>query len=92
MPLWQIYHPVGAFDSESSKQAFVDDITAFYTGLGLPPFYVITQFFLLQPSDFYYGGKQNSKNPFVRIVVNHIASTVPKRCGRRRLCQTRRAD
>ena len=39
MPLWKIYHPVGAFTAED-KHAFAQTITDLYAKLPLPKFYV----------------------------------------------------
>jgi phenylpyruvate tautomerase PptA (4-oxalocrotonate tautomerase family) len=39
MPLWKIYHPVGAFTAED-KHAFAQIITDLYARLPLPKFYV----------------------------------------------------
>ena len=39
MPLWKIYHPVGAFTAED-KHAFAQTISDLYAKLPLPKFYV----------------------------------------------------
>ncbi|KAJ5115713.1 hypothetical protein N7456_000061 [Penicillium angulare] len=80
MPLWQIYHPVGIFHDNASKQAFAEDITKMYTeDLGLPAFYVVTQFHKMDNADVFIGGKTKtaSEKPFVRVVINHVAVHVP---------------
>ncbi|KAJ6088512.1 oxalocrotonate tautomerase [Penicillium sp. IBT 16267x] len=79
MPLWQIYHPHGTFEDNASKQAFADDITKAYVGLGLPAFYVITQFHKMENSDVFVGGKIRTATdkPFVRVVIVHIAIHAP---------------
>ncbi|KAM0542965.1 hypothetical protein ACHAPJ_012522 [Fusarium lateritium] len=76
MPLWQIYHPDGAFVDGPSKTLLVKDITRMYEELGLPTFYTVTQFIKLSSGDFYIGNRPNSGNPFIRIVINHIAITI----------------
>ncbi|GAQ44585.1 hypothetical protein AtubIFM56815_004743 [Aspergillus tubingensis] len=80
MPLWQIYHPPTTFTSPSSKHSFAQDITKFYTDLGLPAFYVVVKFIQTQPDDVYVGGTPkhpSDDKPFVRIVITHIALHVP---------------
>ncbi|KAJ5919097.1 hypothetical protein N7466_010040 [Penicillium verhagenii] len=80
MPLWQIYHPEGTFPDNESKQAFAQDITKMYTeDVGLPAFYVVTQFHKMDTADVFVGGKTNgaSDKPFVRVVINHVAVHVP---------------
>jgi phenylpyruvate tautomerase PptA (4-oxalocrotonate tautomerase family) len=79
MPLWQIYHPPGTFEDNTSKQAFANDITKMYTTLGLPAFYVVTHFYKMDNSNVYLGGRASSENekPFVRVVITHIAIHVP---------------
>lgn len=83
MPLWQIYHPPGTFEDDTSKQAFVNDITKMYTTLGLPAFYVVTHFYKMDNSNVYQGVKPVSENekPFVRVVITHIAIHVPDADG-----------
>ena len=75
MPLWQIYHPNNTFNTVAEKQALSRDITQFYTNdVGLPAFYVVVQFIKLHDEDVWVGGEhRTTKNPFVRIVINHIA-------------------
>ncbi|KAJ5698937.1 hypothetical protein N7462_000942 [Penicillium macrosclerotiorum] len=79
MPLWQIYHPAGTFEDDASKQSFAEDITKMYMELGLPAFYVVTHFYQMKANDVYIGGKpkQGADKPFVRIVITHIAITMP---------------
>ncbi|GLB09988.1 hypothetical protein AtubIFM57258_005924 [Aspergillus tubingensis] len=80
MPLWQIYHPPTTFTSPSSKHSFAQDITKFYTDLGLPAFYVVVNFIQTQPDDVYVAGTPKhptDDKPFVRIVITHIALHVP---------------
>ncbi|MFF0491834.1 tautomerase family protein [Nocardia sp. NPDC004068] len=70
MPLWQIHHPVGAY-SEQDKRAFATDITAIYTAVGLPAFYVVVLFHEVPAADYYVGGEPSDAT--VRIVVKHLA-------------------
>ncbi|KIH87252.1 hypothetical protein SPBR_05375 [Sporothrix brasiliensis 5110] len=75
MPLWQFFHPPTAFSTAAEKQAVVDDVTRMYTGIGLPAFYVVVQFFPLDVSgsggNFFVGGQPATN--FVRIVIHHLA-------------------
>lgn len=59
------------------QQALSRDITAMYTDRGLPEFYVVVNFIKLAGDDIYIGGRPNTGNPFIRIVINHIAITQP---------------
>ncbi|XRM42684.1 hypothetical protein ABZX51_005895 [Aspergillus tubingensis] len=80
MPLWQIYHPPTTFTTPTTKHSFAQDITKFYTDLGLPAFYVVVKFIQTQPDDVYVGGTPkhpSDDKPFVRIVITHIALHVP---------------
>lgn len=79
MPLWQIFHPHGTFEDNASKQAFADDITKMYVNLGLPAFYVVTQFHKMENNDVFVGGKTRNATdkPFVRVVITHIALRIP---------------
>ncbi|EHA19910.1 hypothetical protein ASPNIDRAFT_179925, partial [Aspergillus niger ATCC 1015] len=80
MPLWQIYHPPTTFSTPESKQSFAEDITKFYTDLGLPAFYVVVNFIQTHPDNVYVGGTTKhptDDKPFVRIVITHIALHVP---------------
>lgn len=47
--------------------------------LGLPAFYVVTQFHKMDNADVFIGGKTKtaSEKPFVRVVINHVAVHVP---------------
>jgi phenylpyruvate tautomerase PptA (4-oxalocrotonate tautomerase family) len=70
MPLWHVYHPVGAYSAEQ-KQRFAADVTEFYARVGLPKFYVVTLFHEIAESSFLIGGEPS--DTAVRIVVEHIA-------------------
>jgi phenylpyruvate tautomerase PptA (4-oxalocrotonate tautomerase family) len=72
MPLWKIYHPVGAFTGED-KHALSKRITEIYSSV-LPKFYVGVIFQEIAADSFYIGGEP-TKN-FVRIYADHIARTL----------------
>ena len=72
MPLWKIYHPVGAFTPQD-KQQLSERITALYRGL--PKFYVGVVFQEVAEDCFYVGGQPAGN--FVRIWIDHIARTLP---------------
>jgi len=72
MPLWKVYHPVGAYSAED-KRGLAERITALYSRL--PKFYVGVVFQEVAEDAFFIGG-QPAKN-FVRIWVDHIARTLP---------------
>ncbi|ATB27635.1 tautomerase family protein [Melittangium boletus] len=71
MPLWKVYHPVGAFTGED-KRALSQRITDIYSVL--PRFYVGVIFEEVAADAFYIGGEP-TKN-FVRITADHIARTL----------------
>lgn len=73
MPLWKIYHPVGAFSPEDRK-GLSGAITALYSR-GLPKFYVGVVFQEVAADSFFIGGEPTDN--FVRIWVDHIARTMP---------------
>ncbi|MBB3891346.1 phenylpyruvate tautomerase PptA (4-oxalocrotonate tautomerase family) [Phenylobacterium haematophilum] len=73
MPLWKIYHPVGAFSLED-KKGLSEAITALYAR-GLPKFYVGVVFQEVAADSFFIGGE--SVDNFVRIWIDHIARTMP---------------
>lgn len=78
MPLWLIFHPEGTFEDVASKEALAADITKIYTGVGLPAFYVVTNFIKMPPSTMLVGGKVIKKEkPFIRLAIEHIAVTLP---------------
>ncbi|TDZ76344.1 tautomerase family protein [Mycobacteroides salmoniphilum] len=84
MPLWTIYHTPNVF-SDNEKSELAKSITEVYVTVGLPRFYVVTVFKEIEPSDFYVGGEQTGTA--VRIVVDHIARTLPDKAGRERITQ-----
>ncbi|ORY11111.1 putative oxalocrotonate tautomerase [Clohesyomyces aquaticus] len=90
MPLWMIYHPPTAFNSQATKTALAQAITKIYTAANLPPFYVNVLFVPIQPTSFFIGGiprpsapsptaapGPESSVPFIRITIQNIARTLP---------------
>lgn len=71
MPLWKVYHPIGAYTAED-KAGIARAITAVY-GRVMPKFYVGVVFQEVAEDSFYIGGEPNGH--FVRIWVDHIART-----------------
>ena len=67
MPLWNIYHPVGAYTPED-KQEMATRITDIYT---IPRFYVGILFHE-QPKDSFFMGSV-PRGDFVRIRLDHFA-------------------
>jgi phenylpyruvate tautomerase PptA (4-oxalocrotonate tautomerase family) len=74
MPLWKIYHPVGAFAGED-KKILAERITDLYASIPLPKFYVAVIFEEVAENSCFVGGAPN--NRFVRFKVDHIARTLP---------------
>jgi phenylpyruvate tautomerase PptA (4-oxalocrotonate tautomerase family) len=70
MPLWKIYHPVGAYTRED-KHALSKRITDIYSQIPLPKFYVNVVFQEIPQDSFYVGGEPVRN--FVRIHMDHIA-------------------
>lgn len=68
MPLWKIYHPVGAFTRED-KHELSKRVTDIYRIL--PKFYVSVIFQEVAEDSFFIGGEPTNK--FVRIWMDHIA-------------------
>lgn len=78
MPLWLIFHPDGTFEDDASKEALAADIVKIYTGVGLPAFYVVTNFIKMPAGTMLVGGKKlNKDKPFIRLAIEHIAVTLP---------------
>ncbi|WP_375286444.1 tautomerase family protein [Sphingomonas sp.] len=73
MPLWNVFHPAGAFSRED-KELLAARITELYNPL--PKFYVGVVFQEVAEDCFYVGGRGPVGN-FVRIWVDHIARTMP---------------
>lgn len=74
MPLWKIYHPVGAYTSEDKKQ-FSEAITTIYEAVPIPKFYVVVVFEEVAADSFFVGGDSHDK--FVRINIDQMARTLP---------------
>ncbi|TPX59756.1 hypothetical protein SpCBS45565_g07670 [Spizellomyces sp. 'palustris'] len=72
MPLHRIYHAVDAFSATDKKQ-IAERITAIYTAVGLPGFYVNVLFVPLEC--LFVGGE--ARLNFVRIVTQHLAIHAP---------------
>jgi phenylpyruvate tautomerase PptA (4-oxalocrotonate tautomerase family) len=70
MPLWNVYHPVGAY-SEAEKRDFAERVTSSYEAGGLPRFYVVTLFHEVDRGSFYVGGEP--VDDVVRVSIDHIA-------------------
>jgi hypothetical protein len=78
MPLWLIFHPSDTFTDDVSKEALATDITKIYTSIGLPAFYVVTNFIEMAGNTMLVGGKKITKDkPFIRIAIEHIAVNLP---------------
>jgi phenylpyruvate tautomerase PptA (4-oxalocrotonate tautomerase family) len=43
MPLWTVYHPVGAYSAQDKKE-FAEKVTAMYSRVPIPKFYVVMIF------------------------------------------------
>ena len=79
MPLWQVFHPKGAYTAED-KQGLAERITGLFTSAPMPAFYVVVVFIEMSPDDFYVGAKP-TKN-FVRFKVDQMANTLPSQLAR----------
>jgi phenylpyruvate tautomerase PptA (4-oxalocrotonate tautomerase family) len=71
MPLWIIYHPPTTFQTTLEKQSLAKDITAIYTAVPLPAFYVNVIFQEVQPGSFWIGGLERTgegeEKPWIRM-------------------------
>jgi phenylpyruvate tautomerase PptA (4-oxalocrotonate tautomerase family) len=85
MPIWNIYHSGEAFTDEQ-KQDFANDITKYYTRIGLPEFYVVVAFHEIAESSFFVGGAKADHT--VRIVVGHLARHVEDPRHRARMAES----
>ncbi|THJ20177.1 MAG: 4-oxalocrotonate tautomerase [Nitrospira sp. CG24E] len=74
MPLWKVYHPVGAFTTED-KNALAKRVTEVYASIPLPKFYVVFIFEEVAKDSCFVGGELHNK--FIRFKVDQIARTVP---------------
>ncbi|WP_459574641.1 tautomerase family protein, partial [Cupriavidus sp. 8B] len=67
MPLWNIYHPVGAYTAEEKKE-MANRIADIYI---IPRFYVGVLFHEQPKDSFYMGGE--ARGDFVRIRLDQFA-------------------
>ena len=74
MPLWNIYHPVGAYSAQDKKE-FAEKVTAMYSQIPIPKFYVVMIFEEVAAESVYVGGASHGK--FVRLKLEHMARTLP---------------
>jgi 4-oxalocrotonate tautomerase family enzyme len=79
MPLWNVYHPVGAYSAEEKRQ-FVDRVTRLYASHGLPRFYVVTLFHEVDRGSFHVGGEpvDDRVRPELGQLSAHLSG---RRCG-----------
>ncbi|KAF2692212.1 hypothetical protein K458DRAFT_285736 [Lentithecium fluviatile CBS 122367] len=90
MPLWKIYHPPSTFTTPSSRQSLARAITAIYTAVPLPAFYVNVLFIPVEADSYYIGGVArpsphfpdsepgpDSARPFIRVTIENIARKIP---------------
>jgi phenylpyruvate tautomerase PptA (4-oxalocrotonate tautomerase family) len=74
MPLWKVYHPVGAFTAEDKKK-LAKQVTEVYARVPIPKFYVVFIYEEIAKDSCFVGGEPHNK--FVRFKVDHIARTLP---------------
>ena len=74
MPLWKVYHPVGAFTAED-KKARAKRVTEVYASIPIPKFYVVFIFEEVAKDSCFVGGEPHNK--FVRFKIDQIARTLP---------------
>ncbi|MEO7861499.1 MAG: tautomerase family protein [Nitrospirales bacterium] len=74
MPLWKVYHPVGAFRAEE-KKALAKRVTEIYARIPIPKFYVVFIFEEVAKDSCLVGGELHNK--FVRFKIDQIARTLP---------------
>jgi len=79
MPLWNVYHPAGAYTVEE-KREFADRVTGLYAARGLPRFYVGVLFHEVDRGSFYVGGEPTGD--VVRVAIDHIARHIADPAGR----------
>ncbi|KAB8337032.1 hypothetical protein FH972_021336 [Carpinus fangiana] len=81
MPLWRIFYPDTAFTDKAEKKALSDAITAIYTKIPLPAFYVVVTFVPVPVENIFVGGVNQpgpDKSTFIRIVISNIARRMPE--------------
>ena len=64
MPLWKVYHPVGAY-SARDKEEFAEQVSAMYSRIPIPKFYVVMIFEEVAADSVFVGGVSHGK--FVRL-------------------------
>lgn len=74
MPLWKIYHPVGAFTADE-KKAMAERVTEVYASIPIPKFYVVLIFEEVAQNSCFVGGEPHQN--FIRFKIDQIARTVP---------------
>jgi len=74
MPLWKVYHPVGAYSAQDKKE-FAEKVTEMYSRIPIPKFYVVMIFEEVAAEQVYVGGVSHGK--FVRFKLDHMARTLP---------------
>lgn len=74
MPLWKVYHPVGAFTADDKKQ-LAERVTGVYASIPIPKFYVVLIFEEVAQDSCFVGGVPHDK--FIRFKIDQIARTVP---------------
>lgn len=57
MPHWRIFHPDNVFTDVAEKKALAEAITAIYTQIPLPKFYVVVTFIPLPVDSIFVGGE-----------------------------------
>lgn len=67
MPVWRIYHPSNTFTTKAEKEALSKDITAIYTLIPLPAFYVVVLFIPLPEENTFIGGEVRVCRHFVKV-------------------------
>ena len=74
MPLWKVYHPVGAYSAQDKKE-FAEKVTETYSRVPIPKFYVVMIFEEVAAESVYVGGVPHGK--FVRFKIDQMARTLP---------------
>ncbi|CZT19579.1 uncharacterized protein RCC_05430 [Ramularia collo-cygni] len=79
MPLWQIYHPPNTFQDAASKSSLAKAITANYTKIGMPAFFVVVNYIETEEQNMFVGGElaHTRGSPFIRLVITHIHVNMP---------------
>jgi len=72
-PMESLY-PVGAYSAQDKKE-IAEQVTAMYSRIPIPKFYVVMIFEEVAADSVYVGGVSHSK--FVRLKLEHMARTLP---------------